>query len=65
LKPISKAFLEPESFGDYNVGSFTDIVPQADSVYICKVYDTDSIAYFTYNDMQQTQYGTYIMALKK
>ena len=64
-KDVHAAFLEPESFGDYNVGSFTDTVPQAGSVYICKANDTESIAYFTDNNIQQTQYGTYIIALKK
>ena len=61
-KDVHAAFLEPDSFGDYNVGRFTDTAPQAGSIYICKENDTESVAFFTENNMQQTKYGTYILA---
>ena len=61
-KDVHAAFLEPESFGNYYLGDFTDSAPEEEAVYICKYTDKEAIAFFTDNNMKQEQYGTYIIA---
>ena len=61
-KDVHAAFLEPESFGNYYLGSFIDSPPEEGAIYICKYTDQEAISYFTDNNMKQEQHGTYIIA---
>lgn len=61
-RDVHEAFLSPESFGQYIVGSFAEKQPEEGAVYICKQNDEAAISFFTENDMDQEQHGTYIIA---
>ncbi|MCR5773025.1 MAG: glycosyltransferase family 39 protein [Butyrivibrio sp.] len=61
-KDVHASFLEPESFGNYILGDFTNNAPSDNAVYICKEDDTAAISYFNQSNMKQEQYGTYIIA---
>lgn len=61
-RDVHEAFLSPESFGQYIVGSFAEKQPEEGAVYICKQNDEAAISFFTENNMNQEQHGTYIIA---
>ncbi len=64
-KDVNAAFLSPERFGNYILGSFTTLEPEDNAVYICKYDDDEALSYFSVNNMTQKQYGTYIIASTK
>ncbi len=61
-KDVHASFLEPESFGNYKLGDFTENTPSDNSIYICKNDDEAAISFFVQNNMKQEEHGTYIIA---